>query len=81
MSSSIYFVQQCRTCGRLLQIRVEYLGKKVVCQHCRGKFEASDPSNDHQDCADSGNALLQRADELLDSVERQKSGSRLPNPR
>ncbi len=32
MSNPTYFVQECPTCGRRLQIRVEYLGKRVVCQ-------------------------------------------------
>jgi hypothetical protein len=30
MSSSTYFVQECPICGRQLQIRVEYLGKRVI---------------------------------------------------
>ena len=45
MPSPIYFVQECPTCGRRLQIRVEYLGKKVVCQHCLGHLMAADPAN------------------------------------
>ena len=43
MPNATYFVQECPTCGRRLQIRVEYLGKRVVCQHCQGKFVAMDP--------------------------------------
>ena len=81
MSHSIYFVQECPTCGRQLQIRVEYLGKKVVCQHCQGQFLAADPANMRVDAAEYGNALLRRADELLESVEQQKAQPRSPYPR
>jgi predicted RNA-binding Zn-ribbon protein involved in translation (DUF1610 family) len=81
MSHSIYFVQECPTCGRQLQIRVEYLGKKVVCQHCQGHLVAADPANVRCDCPEHGNALLRRADELLDSVARHKAQSRDPYPR
>jgi hypothetical protein len=43
MSPSTYFVQECPTCGRRLHIRVEYLGRRVVCQHCHGALIAADP--------------------------------------
>lgn len=64
MTHSTYFVQECPTCGRALQIRVEYLGRALTCQHCRGKLEARDPENELPQVNDSL-ALLQRADELL----------------
>ncbi len=81
MSNSTYFVQECPTCGRRLQIRVEYLGKRVVCRHCQGKFVSSDPSNTRVDCAEQANALLRRADELLESVARRKAEDRSQHPR
>ena len=57
-----HFVQECPTCARPLQIKVEYLGRHLTCPHCRGKIEARDP----EDAAVSrGMALLRRADELL----------------
>lgn len=64
MPNSTYFVQECPTCGRKLQVRVEYLGKRVVCQHCSARFEASDHTGDdlHDD---AGSAILKRADELI----------------
>ncbi|MGA2064239.1 MAG: response regulator [Thermoguttaceae bacterium] len=65
MSSPIYFVQGCPTCGRRLQIRVEYLGRKVVCQHCQGTLVAMDPANVREGYVDHGSALLRRADALL----------------
>ena len=81
MSNPVYFVRECPTCGRRLQIRVQYLGKNVVCQHCQGQFVASDPANSHHDCAGSDSSLLQRADELLQSVPQQKAQVRPPYPR
>ena len=45
MSRSTYFSQECPTCGRNLLIRVEYLGRTLVCQHCRGELYACDPAS------------------------------------
>ena len=59
MASAIYFVQECPTCGRRLQIRVEYLAG-VVCQHCQGRFLAVDPASVRGDYVDHGSALLRR---------------------
>lgn len=64
MTRATYFVQECPTCGRRLQIRVEYLGKQVACQHCRGQFEAADPANARAKMSDSS-LMLARAEELL----------------
>jgi hypothetical protein len=72
MSNATYFVQECPTCGRRLQIRVEYLGRKVVCKHCQGELIAADPANLRCDCGSSSNALLRRADELLQSVSQRR---------
>jgi hypothetical protein len=76
MSNATYFVQECPTCGRRLQIRVEYLGRKVVCQHCQGQLLAADPSNVRFDCAESSNTLLRRADQLLESISHRKTQPR-----
>ena len=67
--SRTYFVQECPTCGRSLQVRVEYLGRRVVCQHCHAQFEACDPASGAYPPEESGLGLLRRADELLESVE------------
>lgn len=37
-----YYLQSCPTCGRRLQIRIEYLGRQVICYHCNGSFIALD---------------------------------------
>lgn len=68
MPRSAYYYQDCPRCGRTLQVRVEYLGRSVACRHCRGAFEASDPAGHFTETSDSGVKLLQRADELLESV-------------
>lgn len=68
MSNAIYFIQECPTCGRSLQIRVEYLGRRLVCEHCHGRFTARDPANAVLDTQDD---LLRRADALLESLDPQ----------
>lgn len=65
MFMATFFIQECPTCGRRLRVRVTYLGKLVVCQHCRGRFEAFDSDSRSNSMNGSGTALLQRADDLL----------------
>ena len=72
MSRSTYFVQECPTCGRSLQVRVEYLGRRVMCQHCYGRFEAFDPSSAAPSASSSGIDLIRRADELLESMSESR---------
>ncbi len=74
MSSATYYIQECPTCGRSLQVRVEYLGKKVVCQHCAANFVACDPSTGQCDPVESGLGLLTRVDELIESASRVTAG-------
>ncbi len=78
MPNSTYFVQECPTCGRRLNIRVEYLGRRVVCQHCSGQFVALDASNGG---SLSSSSLLKRAEELLESAARQSERVRAGRPR
>jgi hypothetical protein len=70
MPSVTYYTQECPTCGRGLQIRVEYLGKKVACRHCAAKFRASDRSSANLENPEASLSLLARADELIDSLAR-----------
>ncbi len=72
MSKPVYYHQECPTCGRNLQIRVAYLGKRVICQHCSAEFEAYDPASRIYPPSDSGLALMLRADELLATVSAQR---------
>ncbi len=67
MADNVYFVQECPTCGRNLQVRVKYLGKRVSCQHCGAKFEACDPSSGTYPPMESSLSLLVRAEELLEA--------------
>ncbi|MEM1305542.1 MAG: response regulator [Planctomycetota bacterium] len=73
---NIYFTQECPTCGRNLRVRVEYLGKKVACQHCGAKFAACEPGSPEADAPHAGESLLKRADELLESAEASGIGVR-----
>jgi hypothetical protein len=68
--AATYFVQECPTCGRNLQVRVEYLGKRVVCQHCKAKFLACDPSSAAYPPMESSWSILARADQLIESANR-----------
>ncbi len=75
MSNTTYFAQECPTCGRRLQVRVEHLGKDVICRHCAGRFEAFDASSGGVPPSESSLSLLARAEELIDSVNQGGSSS------
>jgi len=65
-----HYYQDCPICGRTLRIRVEYLGRNLACQSCRGHFVASEPSTPvpaHSVVPQSH--LLDRANQLLDSMQ------------
>lgn len=64
-----FFVQPCPTCGRHLEVRVRYLGKRVVCRHCHGEFEARDPEAVNYDEPAACVSDLQRADQLLSQLD------------
>jgi hypothetical protein len=68
MPRSYYFYQPCPTCGRSLQVRVEFLGRKVACVHCRGEFLARDPDSRQRGVRDGSDDVMQRANALLDSA-------------
>lgn len=40
MTGATFFVRSCPTCGRMLEIRIELLGRVVACQHCSAQFRA-----------------------------------------
>lgn len=52
MSWSTYFVQECPTCGRRLQIHVRNLGSRVSCAHCLAEFIAKDAHGESAGLAD-----------------------------
>ena len=77
MSSGTYFFLSCPTCGRRAQVRVEYLGRKVNCLHCRAEFVAHDGELPPiSSTSDSGEDLLQRAEELLTTADEWKQRPR-----
>jgi hypothetical protein len=51
-----------------LQVRVEYLGKQVVCRHCGARFEACEPGSAAYPPANSSLSLLERAEQLLQTT-------------
>lgn len=66
MNRAIYFVQECSTCGRRLEVRVELLGRRVECPHCHSQFLAQDPQASPRGVPlVSDSAWAARADALL----------------
>ena len=43
-----YFIQICPTCGRRLEVKIEYIGLEVSCYHCRARFLAENVSHQQQ---------------------------------
>ena len=70
MPQTTYFVKECPTCSRKLQVRVEYLGRQMVCNHCGGDFFAGETQSvftpTEGDCSD---AILLRVEELIDKAD------------
>lgn len=66
---SEFFSQSCPTCGRSVFIRDQYAGQRVACQHCQADFLASDPSEPSGLQHHWGDALLERAEQLLALAE------------
>lgn len=77
MASRIYFVQGCPICGRRLNIRLEYLGRRLVCQHCGGQFIAQDSANGTLPPSEA----LQRAQKLLNTPSEISPPEQFPHPR
>jgi len=71
MPQTTFFVKTCPTCSRKLQVRVEYMGREMVCNHCGGDFVAGDAREQEAERTDdSSEGILLRADELLDETDR-----------
>lgn len=79
MAMPTFFVQECPTCGRNLEIRVEYLGRTVSCRHCRGQFVAAENvAPPPRAIAGTPSSLLARADELLALAESSRLARLMP---
>lgn len=81
MSQPTYFIQPCPTCGRRLEVRVEHLGKEVVCQHCRARFNSQDPETRRFDSDEKVEKLLRRAEALLRDAAHERCVARTTHPR
>jgi hypothetical protein len=68
MPNPTYFIHECPICGRQLQVRVEYLGARVACPHCRGDFNLA-THRERKMTAAPAISLLERAEHLLASVD------------
>ena len=74
MSWNVYFYQDCPICGRALQVCVEYLGRTVLCRHCRGEFRATPMNDRHHASLESGRRPLPSTEELPESVRNEQWG-------
>ena len=70
MSQLGSIVQECPVCGRPLSIRSMYLGRRVTCQHCGGRFLASKPTVRNGSAPEGDNSLLRRAEQLIEGSAR-----------
>ncbi len=61
-----YFSQSCPTCGRKLQVRVQFLGRQLSCRHCHGEFMAA--QIDERQPNLQSRELMNRVDRLLRST-------------
>ena len=75
MSRATFFIRECPTCGRRLQIRVEYLGRMVRCKHCEAHFVAQ-RSIDISGTDGPALSLLERANQLLESYDASRNRPR-----
>ncbi|QDU76102.1 hypothetical protein Pan97_31470 [Bremerella volcania] len=75
MCKVTYFVQPCPTCGRKLQVKVEYLGLEVSCQHCGAGFISHDPDMISPPLTNPVEDALHKADAYLG---RGLSGTQFP---
>lgn len=71
MSGVTYFARPCPACSRMTQIRLQYLGRQVCCQHCGREFTAKDP---HSESA----AMEDPVQYWINFTERPLSGGEIP---
>lgn len=66
--TDVFFNQPCPVCGRMLNIRVQLLGRRVYCQHCGGGFTAIGESLGRPPASDRVDELLARAERALEQA-------------
>ena len=69
MAWNTYFIQNCTTCGRRLQVRIVDLGKRLMCQHCGADFVAKDSHNESAAMFDPVSHWIGIAEEVLSAEE------------
>ena len=74
-SRATFYAQSCPTCGRHLQVCVEYLGRRIQCRHCRAVFVARDPGSVPSDA--TGEDLLHPSGRTAGTQRFGRSGSSL----
>ncbi len=65
MTSTLYFVRPCPTCGRRTQIALDFLGRQVGCQHCGREFLADGPDSESAAVDDPVNYWINFTDHQL----------------
>jgi hypothetical protein len=60
-----YQMHECPVCGRPLEVRDEYVGREMICPHCRGRFVACRWTARSRGVPAETGSLLSRADRLL----------------
>lgn len=76
MNRAMYYTQECSTCGRRLEVRVELLGRRVECPHCHSQFVAQDPQTLERDQRFVNSlAWMARADALLSMGQSGRAAS------
>ena len=73
MADDARIIQPCPACNQRLHIRMTYVNKRVGCRHCGHQFTVRDPSSSQFSISDSGLALLQRIDDMLEQAQGPKS--------
>jgi hypothetical protein len=75
----VFFVQECPTCGRSLEIGVAHLGREVYCRHCHARFVAR-PSGTPVREPEESDSLLRRAEQLMEDVPARLTRAWDPHP-
>jgi hypothetical protein len=60
-----YKMHECPVCGRPLQVGDEYMGERITCPHCRGRFVACEETLQWGESVSIGESLVNKADRLL----------------
>lgn len=67
-------VEECPVCGRPVEICCEHFGRRLVCQHCGGRFVATEEGIETPEWMQRYQSVLQAADQWLKvSAQRPKN--------